>query len=77
MIRLGACLACGARAFEPQPVGVRHRQIAELAERALEVVDYQQQCCHCASCGTAVWGELPLEVVGEQSLGARLQTLLV
>lgn len=72
-----ACPVCSATEFEPEPVGVRHRQIAELAERAIEVVEYQQQCYRCASCGTAVWGQLPLEVVGEQSLGARLQTLLV
>jgi transposase len=77
VIHPSACPACGATDFEPQPVTVRHRQIADLAERAIEVVDYQQQCCRCASCGTAVWGQLPLEVVGEQSLGARLQTFLV
>lgn len=77
VLRPSACPGCGGTDFEPQSVGVRHRQIAELAERAIEVVAYEQQCCCCADCGTAVWGQLPLEVVGEQSLGARLQTLLV
>lgn len=72
-----ACAVCGATEFELQPVGVRHRQIAELAERAIEVVDYEQQSCRCVSCGTVLWGQLPAEVVGEQSLGARLQTLLI
>lgn len=77
VIRPRVCPVCSAPEFELQPVGVRHRQIAELAERAIEVVDYEQQCCRCANCGTALWGQLPVEVLGEQSLGARLQTLLV
>lgn len=77
VIRPSACGVCSTPEFELEAVGVRHRQIAELAERAIEVVDYEQQCCRCANCGTAVWGALPAEVVGEQSLGARLQTLLV
>jgi len=77
VIRPSACPVCSATGFELQPVGVRHRQIAELAERAIEVVDYEQQCCRCANCKTALWGQLPAEVVGEQSLGARLQTLVV
>jgi transposase len=41
------------------------------------VVEYEQQCCECATCGAVVWGTLPPEVVGEQSLAARLQGLLV
>jgi transposase len=58
-------------------VGVRHYQVAELAAQAIEVVDYEQQYCACATCSAAIWGQLPPEVVGEQSIGVRLQALLV
>ena len=76
-VRPTECPACGGTEFSDSPVRVRRYQVAELAPKAIEVVEYQQQCCQCASCGLEVWGQLPPEVVGEQSLGARLQGLLV
>jgi transposase len=77
VVRPSACPACGGTEFAPTPVRVRRYQVAELVERAIEVVEYEQQCVSCGTCGTEVWGRLPPEVVGEQGLGARLQALLV
>ena len=64
------CPACGGTEFAPTPVRVRRYQVAELVERAIEVVEYEQQCCTCETCETEVWGQLPAELLGEQSLGA-------
>jgi transposase len=77
VVRPGECPACGGTEFSELPVLVRRYQVAELAEPAIAVVEYEQQCCECVTCGAAVWGTLPPEVVGEQSLAARLQGLLV
>lgn len=77
VLRPEVCSGCGGTAFEPTPVNVRRYQVAELVQPAIEVVAYEQQCCRCATCGQEEWGALPPGVVGEQSLGARLQSLLV
>lgn len=77
VLRPSSCPVCGGREFAPTPGRVRRYQVAELVEPAIEVVAYEQQYCACGTCGTAVWGRLPPEVVGGQCLGARLQALLV
>jgi transposase len=77
VVRPQICSECGGRAFEDTPESVQYREIAELVEPAIEVVAYEQQCCTCLDCGALVWGVLPASVIGAQSLGARLQALLV
>jgi transposase len=77
VVRPKLCPECGGREFAESPVSVRHQEIAELVESAIEVVEYEQQCCSCLDCGAMVWGVLPETVVGGQSLGTRLQSLLV
>ncbi|NJN56179.1 MAG: IS66 family transposase [Leptolyngbyaceae cyanobacterium SL_5_9] len=77
VVRPEQCVDCGGVRFAAEPVRVRGFVVAELVEPTIEVVEYQQQCCECSSCGAVVWGELPAGVVGEQSLGARLQAMLV
>jgi len=77
VVRPEACPECGGKDFGEIPVSVRNPAIAELVTPAIEVVEYEQHCCTCLDCGASVWGELPKGVVGEQSLGARLQSLLV
>jgi transposase len=77
LVRPQICPECGGQEFADVPVSVQCREIAELVEPAIEVVVYEQQCCACLDCGAFVWGVLPESVVGGQSLGARLQALLV
>ena len=77
VIRPSERAGCGGTKFAHPPVRVRRYQVAEIAQQAIEVVEYQQQCCRCTNCGIQVWGQLPPKVIGEQSLGARLQGLLV
>ena len=53
------------------------QQLAQLVERPIEVVEYQQHICECRCCGqrhTAAW---PQTIVPGQDLGVSLQALLV
>lgn len=77
VVRPQLCSECGGREFADIPVSVRYQAVAELVEPAIEVVEYEHQCCACLDCGAMVWGVLPESVVGGQSLGTRLQSLLV
>jgi transposase len=77
VVRPQQCPECGGQEFGKIPVRIRYPVVAELVEPAIEVVEYEHQCCACLDCGAWVWGKLPDSVVGEQSLGARLQSLLV
>lgn len=77
VLRPQTCPACGLNTFFPAPVECKHHIIAELATPAIEIIDYEQHCLECCHCGHRVWAQLPAEVVGRQSLGARLQSLLV
>jgi transposase len=76
VVRPETC-TCGSQEWLASPVQVKYRQVAEFVVAPIEVIEFEQQCCCCASCGTMSWGTLPSFVVGEQSLGARLQTHLV
>ena len=70
------CPHCGSLEFSQQPVGIRVQQVAQLVERPIEVVEYQQHTCECAHCGqihTAPW---PESIVPGQDLGVSLQALL-
>ena len=77
VVRPETCPNCDGTTFTNPPVRVRTHIVAELADPAIEVVFYEQHCCECETCGREVWGTLPPGVIGTQSLGARLQALLV
>ena len=77
VVRPETCPNCDGTTFTNPPVRVRTHIVAELADPAIEVVSYEQHCCECETCGREVWGTLPPGVIGTQSLGARLQALLV
>ncbi len=71
------CSGCGSQAFAEVPVSVQVQQVAQLVERPIEIVEYQQQSCQCAHCGqvhTAAW---PESIVPGQDVGVSLQALLV
>lgn len=77
MVRPQACEHCGSQELKTVPRKRRRHPVAELIQPAIEVVEYEQHCCRCRQCGEETWGELPPEVMGTQSLGAGLQSLLV
>jgi transposase len=76
VVRPGECAGCRGTTFVLEPAKVRRYQVAELVAQPIEVLEYEQHCCRCARCGMEGWGQLPPQVVGEQSLGARLQAML-
>ena len=76
-VRPTVCRHCGSQAFASVPVQARRHVVAELVQPAIEVVEYEQQRCRCHQCGHCEWATLPSTVVGAQSLGVRLQSLLV
>ena len=77
ILRPEICLNCGSLEFSQQPVATQVQQVAQLVERPIEVVEYQQHVCECRRCGqthTAAW---PQTIVPGQDLGVSLQALLV
>ena len=77
ILRPEICLNCGSLEFSQQPVAIQVQQVAQLVERPIEVVEYQQHVCECRRCGqrhTAAW---PQTIVPGQDLGVSLQALLV
>ncbi|WP_072622636.1 IS66 family transposase [Spirulina major] len=77
MVRAQVCGYCGSQELSLVPRKTRRHEVAELIQPAIEVVEYEQQCCCCSRCGQETWGELPPQVLGGQSLGVGLQSLLV
>lgn len=77
ILRPECCGSCGGTRFAVEPLHVRYQRVAQLVERPIEVVEYQQHSYACACCGAVATGALPEEVVAGQSLGASLQALLV
>jgi transposase len=77
MLRPQQCRECGGEAFVEVPVTIHTETVAQLVERPIEVVAYQQHTCRCRGCGALETGRLPQTVVAGQSLGVSLQALLV
>ena len=73
VLRPEACPHCRGKSFEAAPAGVRYQQVAQLRERPIEVVEYQQVRCTCA----VVEAALPKDVIAGQDLGVSLQAMLV
>ena len=76
MLRPEVCPYCRGKSFEAAPVGVRTQQVAQLRERPIEVVEYQQVRCTCTGCGEVVEAALPADVIAGQDLGVSLQAML-
>lgn len=70
------CPQCRCQGFSFGEL-VRRQQVAQLSERPIEVVEYQQMQCTCAGCGAVVVAPFPETVVPGQGLGTSLQAMLV
>jgi transposase len=70
------CEACGSLEFESSGAKTRRYQVAELVERPIEIVEYEQVRRHCCGCGREVCGELPASVIPGQAVSAKLQGML-
>jgi transposase len=70
------CPNCQSMVFKQAGEIVRSQQVAQLSERPIEIVEYQQVCCQCHQCGMRVEAGWPEDVVPGQDLGVRLQAML-
>lgn len=77
ILRPQECPDCGSLEFDAQPVSVQVQQVAQLVERPIEIVEYQQHCCQCTHCGEVHIAAWPSSIVPGQDLGVSLQALLV
>jgi len=71
-----SCEECGSREFETSGATTRRYQVAEVVERPIEIVEYEQVRRHCCNCGTRVGGKLPASVIPGQEVSAKLQGML-
>ncbi len=77
ILRPQECPHCGSLEFCPKAVKVQVQQVAQLVSQPIEIVEYQQQTCECASCGQIQTASWPESIVPGQDLGVSLQALLV
>lgn len=68
-----SCPVCGGEEFEAGGRSTRTYTIAQLVERPIEIVAYQQVRKICTACGSVAAGVLPDEVIPGQDLSASLQ----
>ena len=71
-----ACEQCGSRDLS-EIISYRKQQVATLAARPIEVVEYQRAKCQCLECGAEVIGAQAQGIVPGQDLSIDLQALLV
>ena len=77
ILRPQVCPHCGSLEFVEKPVAVQVQQVAQLVERPIEVVEYQQHSCLCTDCGQTHTPAWPESIVPGQDLSVGLQALLV
>jgi len=71
------CHQCGGNHFQASESRLTRSVVAQLVERPIEIVEYQQVRRICCQCGVRVVGELPEGIIPGQDLSAKLQGLLV
>ena len=70
------CSHCGQEEFLAKPLKVDSKQVAQLVEKPIEVVEYHRHHCQCRNCGKVTSGSWPSEMIPGQDLGVRLQAFL-
>lgn len=74
-VSLAACPRCGSH----QLYTLKHqtRQVACLAERPIEIVQFERPLCLCRACQTTSTPPWPARVVGQSDIDSHLSSLLV
>lgn len=67
------CSHCGQEEFLAKPLKVDLKQVAQLVEKPIAVVEYHRHHCQCSNCGEVTSGSWPSEMIPGQDLGVRLQ----
>lgn len=71
-----SCPECSGTHFQASAATLTRSVVAQLVERPIEIVEYQQVRRICGQCGVRVAGELTEGVIPGQDLSAKLQGLL-
>src|ERR1051325_11161898 len=67
---------CGQAEFTFEPVKVEIQQVAQLAQRPIEIVEYHRHTLSCQHCGRLQSADWSPDIVPGQDLGVRLQAFL-
>lgn len=74
-LSLETCPKCGSRRM--QTLTLQTRQVACLAERPIEIVEFSCPVCLCTSCQTTSTPPWPSRLVGNSDLDSHLMAMLV
>lgn len=76
ILRPQLCHCCGQTDFVSEPIKIETQQVAQLAERPIEIVEYHRHTCICSRCGEAHTADWSPDIVPGQDIGIRLQAFL-
>ncbi|WYL97252.1 MAG: IS66 family transposase [Gloeotrichia echinulata IR180] len=76
ILRPQLCRCCGQTDFVCEPTKIETQQVAQLAERPIEIVEYHRHTCICSRCGEAQAADWSPDIVPGQDIGIRLQAFL-
>jgi len=73
----GVCAGCGAELGVGDVEGIERRQVFDLPEITLRVVEHQIATCRCHGCGARTPGEAPAGVNAPAGYGPRIKAVMV
>lgn len=76
ILRPEFCDCCGVTNLSEVPIKVETKQVAQLVERPIEIVEYHRYTCVCHICGNSQTANWSSKIVPGQDLGIRLQGFL-
>ena len=76
ILQSSVCSHCGQEGLSDQPVKVDSRQVAQLVEKPIEVVEYHRYHCRCSHCGEVTSASWSSQMIPGQDLGVKLPAFL-
>lgn len=70
------CSHCGQLEFLAEPVKIDLKQVAQLVDKPIEVVEYHRHHCQCSHCGEVTTASWSPQMIPGQDLGVKLQAFL-
>ena len=70
------CSHCGQTEWLAEPVKIDLKQVAQLVDRPIEVVEYHRHHCQCRNCGQVTSADWSSKMIPGQDLGGKLQAFL-
>ncbi len=70
------CSHCGQTEWLAEPAKIDLKQVAQLVDRPIEVVEYHRHHCQCGNCGQVTSASWSSKMIPGQDLGVKLQAFL-